>query len=187
MSLLANLAAYDFGYIPAGQLIERTANALATMSALERHQGHFYNWYDTQTLQPLAPLYISTVDSGNLAGHLLTLRPGLLALPDHKILGARLFDGLIDTLRVLVDDRGRSSPGGIGADRATAERSGVGLRFPPGHARCGADLAGAAGGVDRTGGREPGNAVRPRPSRRRTARSGGRRRWRGNAAAPWTS
>ncbi len=88
LSLLANLSAYDFGYIPAGPLIERTANALHTMAALERHRGHFYNWYDTQSLQPLTPLYVSSVDSGNLAGHLLTLRPGLLALPEHKILGA---------------------------------------------------------------------------------------------------
>ena len=103
LSLLANLSAYDFGYIGCGQLIERTANALATMAALPRHEGHFYNWYDTQSLLPLVPLYVSSVDSGNLAGHLLTLRPGLLSLPDHKILGARLFDGLQDTLRVLMD------------------------------------------------------------------------------------
>ena len=47
------------------------------MLELERHEGHFYNWYDTRTLQPLPPLYVSAVDSGNLAGHLLTLRPGL--------------------------------------------------------------------------------------------------------------
>ena len=106
LALLANLSAYDFGYIPAGQLIERTANALHTMEALERHRGHFYNWYDTQSLKPLLPTYISTVDSGNLAGHLLTLRPGLLALPDQKILGARWFDGLSDTLRILVDIAG---------------------------------------------------------------------------------
>ncbi|MGH7261430.1 MAG: glucoamylase family protein, partial [Nitrospiraceae bacterium] len=106
LALLANLSAYDFGYIPAGQLIERTANAFHTMAAMERYQGHFYNWYDTQSLQPLPPLYISSVDSGNLAGHLLTLRPGLLALPDHKILGSRLFEGLSDTLRILVDAAG---------------------------------------------------------------------------------
>jgi cyclic beta-1,2-glucan synthetase len=103
LSLLANLSAYDFGYIPAGQLIERTANALQAMAALARHQGHFYNWYDTQSLKPLTPLYVSSVDSGNLAGHLLTLRPGLVALPDHKILGPRVFEGLSDTLRILVD------------------------------------------------------------------------------------
>jgi cellobiose phosphorylase len=106
LALLANLSAYDFGYIPAGQLIERTANAFHTMEALERHRGHFYNWYDTQSLKPLVPLYVSTVDSGNLAGHLLTLRPGLLALPDRQILEARWFDGLSDTLRILVDAAG---------------------------------------------------------------------------------
>ena len=103
LALLANLSAYDFGYITAGQLIERTAKAFHTMEALERHQGHFYNWYDTQSLKPLLPTYISTVDSGNLAAHLLTLRPGLLALPDHRILEVRWFDGLSDTLRILVD------------------------------------------------------------------------------------
>ena len=110
LALLANLSAYDFGYIPAGQLIERTANAFHTMEALERHRGHFYNWYDTLSLKPLLPMYISTVDSGNLAGHLLTLRQGLLALPDHKIVGTRLFDGLNDTLRILVDAAGGAAP-----------------------------------------------------------------------------
>jgi len=110
LSLLANLSAYDFGYIPAGTLIERTANALATMAALTRYRGHFYNWYDTLSLQPLAPLYVSSVDSGNLAGHLLTLRPGLLSLPDHKILNARSSGGLLDTLRLLVDAAAEGPP-----------------------------------------------------------------------------
>ncbi len=103
LALLANLSAYDFGYIPGGQLVERTANTLNTMATLERYRGHFYNWYDTQTLQPLLPTYISTVDSGNLAGHLLTLRPGLLALIDCKIVSPRLFEGLSDTAGVLVE------------------------------------------------------------------------------------
>jgi len=110
LALLANLSAYDFGYIPAGQLIERTAKAFRTMEALERHRGHFYNWYDTQSLNPLQPTYISTVDSGNLAGHLLTLRPGLLALPDRRILEARWFDGLSDTLGIVVDAAGEAAP-----------------------------------------------------------------------------
>jgi cellobiose phosphorylase len=110
LSLLANLSAYDFGYISAGQLVERTANALYTMEALERQRGHFYNWYDTQSLEPLPPLYISTVDSGNLAAHLLTLRPGLLMLADDKILGARLFEGLSDTLMIVVDAVGGAAP-----------------------------------------------------------------------------
>ena len=110
LSLLANLAAYDFGYVPAGSLLERTANALATMADLTQYQGHFYNWYDTHSLLPLAPLYVSSVDSGNLAGHLLTLRPGLLALPEDKILGPRVFAGLNDTMAVLVDAAREAPP-----------------------------------------------------------------------------
>ncbi len=110
LALLANLSAYDFGYLSAGQLIERTAQALRTMEGLERHRGHFFNWYDTQSLKPLLPLYISSVDSGNLAGHLLTLRSSLLALPDQKILGGRWFDGLSDTLKVLADVAGEAAP-----------------------------------------------------------------------------
>ena len=82
------------------------------MGALERHRGHFYNWYDTQSLKPLHPVYISTVDSGNLAGHLLTLRPGLLALPDQKILAARWLDGLSDTLGILADIAGGAKGAG---------------------------------------------------------------------------
>ena len=92
LALLANLSAHDFGYIPAGQLVARTAHTLETMAGLERYRGHFYNWYDTQSLRPLQPAYISTVDSGNLAGHLLTLRAGLVELLDRpKPGGVSLF------------------------------------------------------------------------------------------------
>jgi cyclic beta-1,2-glucan synthetase len=110
LALLANLSAWDFGYISAGQLIDRTASAFLSMAAMERHKGHFYNWYDTESLKPLLPMYISTVDSGNLAAHLLTLRAGLTALPDEKIMGSKVFDGLLDTLRVLMDVAGETAP-----------------------------------------------------------------------------
>jgi len=110
LSLLANLSAYDFGYVSLRQLVERTSNAFRTMNTMERHRGHFYNWYDTETLQPLNPLYVSTVDSGNLAGHVLTLRAGLAALPGDPILGPRLFEGLSDTLRIVMETaRGASA------------------------------------------------------------------------------
>jgi cellobiose phosphorylase len=101
LSLLANLSAYDMGYVPAGQLVRRTADAMATMQRLDRHAGHFYNWYDTQSGKPLPPLYVSTVDSGNLAGHLLTLRQGLVALADGRIIAPQWLEGLSDTLRTL--------------------------------------------------------------------------------------
>lgn len=102
LSLLANLSAFDFGYLSMGRLLERTRLSLTTMEGMARFRGHFYNWYDTQTLQVLHPVYISTVDSGNLAGHLLTLRAGLLALAHEKIVSVRLFQGLSDTLNVFV-------------------------------------------------------------------------------------
>jgi hypothetical protein len=103
LSLLANLAAYDFGYLPAGGLLARTGAALRTMAGLQRHRGHFFNWYDTRSLAPLVPYYVSSVDSGNLAGHLSTLQPGLLALIDAPILNPRWRDGIGDTLKTLTD------------------------------------------------------------------------------------
>ncbi len=113
LALLANLSAWDFGYISTGQLIERTDNAFRAMEAMERYKGHFYNWYDTESLQPLLPMYVSTVDSGNLAAHLLTLRTGFIALPEESIMGAKLFDGLLDTLRVLMDVAGETASAGF--------------------------------------------------------------------------
>ena len=123
LSLLANISAYDFGYIPVGEVLTRTANTIRTMEDLERYQGHFYNWYDTQSLKPLPPLYISSVDSGNLAAHLLTLRSGLLALPENKIVSPRLFEGLSDILGVFMETAGKDASAmlsGFQNDLATA-------------------------------------------------------------------
>ncbi len=103
LALLANLSACDFGYISAGRFLDRTSRAFQAMLSMERHRGHFFNWYDTQSLAPLEPRYISSVDSGNLAGHLLTLRSGLLALAGDPILAEPVFHGLRDTLGLVVD------------------------------------------------------------------------------------
>ena len=73
------------------------------MEKLERYRGHFYNWYDTRTLQPLHPQYVSSVDSGNLAGSLLTLQAGLAELKDQPVLSANALQGLQDTLQVLAE------------------------------------------------------------------------------------
>ncbi len=121
LALLANLSAWDFGYISAGQLLDRTANAFRTMEAMERHKGHFYNWYDTKSLKPLLPMYISTVDSGNLAAHLLTLRAGLTTLPDEKIMGPKVFDGLLDTMSILMDVAGETVPARLSQVREDLE------------------------------------------------------------------
>ncbi len=71
--LLSVIAARDFGWIGTGDAVERLENTFATLDRLERLFGHFYNWYATQDLRPLEPRYISSVDSGNLAGHLISL------------------------------------------------------------------------------------------------------------------
>lgn len=101
LALLANLAARDFGYLTMGGLIRRTRDAFATMHTMQTDRGHFYNWYDTRTLQPLHPIYISSVDSGNLAGHLLTLGSGLRGLADEPVCPNQVFAGLRDTVGVL--------------------------------------------------------------------------------------
>ncbi|MBS1211227.1 MAG: beta-(1,2)-glucan production associated transrane protein, partial [Proteobacteria bacterium] len=137
MALLANLAAYDFGYIPAGQVIERTASTLGTMLGLARFRGHFYNWYDTQTLQPLPPLYVSTVDSGNLAGHLLTLCPGLEGLAEAGIIPAQCLAGLSDTFRLYVESAQGATSGlaiAFSDELDTATRQSAGAALVVGHA-----------------------------------------------------
>ncbi|MGD0961896.1 MAG: glucoamylase family protein, partial [Methylomonas sp.] len=71
--LLSVVAARDFGWIGLLESVDRLEATLNTLSGLPRLKGHFYNWYDTRDLHILEPAYVSTVDSGNLAGHLLTL------------------------------------------------------------------------------------------------------------------
>ncbi|MGE3456890.1 MAG: glucoamylase family protein, partial [Kofleriaceae bacterium] len=109
LQLLSNLAAYDFGYVSVGEVAARTRRTFATLDRLQRHRGHFYNWYDTRTLEPLRPMYVSTVDSGNLAGCLMTLASGLTALADDRVVRAGLFAGLADTLDVLEDVGGATA------------------------------------------------------------------------------
>src|ERR1035437_4870269 len=109
LALLSNLAACDFGYLSVGQFLRRTQDALGSMQGLERYRGHFFNWYDTRTLKPLVPLYVSSVDSGNLAGHLLTLSPGLAELQAQPILTPQVFAGLPATVGIVRELTGRSS------------------------------------------------------------------------------
>jgi len=108
VALLAGLAAYDFGYLSAAELADRCALTLGTMNKLERFKGHFCNWYDTQSLSTLFPRYVSTVDSGNLAGHLLTLRQGLLGLPEHPVFPKEALEGFRTTVAIVsAESKGR--------------------------------------------------------------------------------
>jgi cyclic beta-1,2-glucan synthetase len=101
LSLLANITAWDFGYLTQKEVLERTSLTLDTLDKLEHYRGHLYNWYDTRTLEPLNPRYISSVDSGNLAGHLLTLSTGLRLWRTQPAMDiGRWLTGLEDTLQM---------------------------------------------------------------------------------------
>ena len=78
--LVSVLSARDLGYIGVSETIERIEKTLGTMEKLDKWNGHFYNWYNTITLEPLKPMYISSVDSGNLAAYLITLKQGILEI-----------------------------------------------------------------------------------------------------------
>ncbi|WP_229445497.1 GH36-type glycosyl hydrolase domain-containing protein [Massilia sp. Leaf139] len=101
LSLLANLTAWDFGFIPQATVLARVRAAFSNMALLERHRGHYYAAYDTDTLAPLQPLRVSTEDSGNLAAYLLTLGAGLERLADAPVASLRSLDGLRTTFQVL--------------------------------------------------------------------------------------
>ena len=80
--LLSAACARAFGWIDAQEMATRLEATLATLAKMQRHRGHFLNWYDTQTLAPLLPAYVSTVDSGNFCGHLLAVAQACLELAD---------------------------------------------------------------------------------------------------------
>ncbi|MDA3914208.1 glycoside hydrolase family 94 protein, partial [Oleiagrimonas sp.] len=110
LALLAHLTAHDLGYLSGARLVQRVGLSLITMRGLSGYRGHFFNWYDTQTLQPLEPRYVSTVDSGNLAGHLITLRGGLLTLPDRPVFEMSVLQGLATTIRLASQSIEDTSP-----------------------------------------------------------------------------
>ena len=80
LQLLSILSAYDFQYITRKELLTYFENIFSTLYKLEKSNGHFYNWYDTQYLTPLEPKYISTVDSGNFAGHLIVIKQACIEI-----------------------------------------------------------------------------------------------------------
>ncbi len=94
MLVNARQAAADFGFITVAEFATLTSHTLASIYKLEKLNGHPYNWYDTQTLAPLQPVTISSVDNGNLAASLHTLRAGALAMLKLPLLRPTLFSGL---------------------------------------------------------------------------------------------
>ena len=112
LQLLSALSAHDFGYLSATGVVDFLEPTFDTLLRMQRYRGHFLNWYDTRTLAPLSPAYISTVDSGNLAGYLLTLRSGLIELTEHRpIIDAAALEGIEDAVNLFADALPRGSRG----------------------------------------------------------------------------
>ncbi|SEW26826.1 GH36-type glycosyl hydrolase domain-containing protein [[Clostridium] fimetarium] len=98
LGLLATLTARDLGYIGSCEMTDLIEKTVSTIERLEKWNGHLYNWYDTRTLIPLKPRYISTVDSGNLISYLITLREGMKEILGKPIVDSCYFNGIRDTL-----------------------------------------------------------------------------------------
>src|SRR5207245_6481418 len=110
--LLSAVSARDFGWAGTLQTVERLEATLATMRGLQRFRGHFYNWYDTRDLRPLEPRYVSSVDSGNLAAHLLVLGNACREMMERPLDSGEALRGIEDALLLsaeaasqLTDDR----------------------------------------------------------------------------------
>jgi cyclic beta-1,2-glucan synthetase len=103
LQLLATVSAYDLGFITIEDATRRLELAFRSMERMRRFRGHFYNWYDLHALRVLEPAYISTVDSGNLAGHLLALRQACLTMPDDPIFDTRVWRALEAALDIATE------------------------------------------------------------------------------------
>ena len=101
--LLSTLAAYDLGYIGIPILVSRLRSTFESLARLERFRGHFLNWYDTRTLEPLLPRYVSTVDSGNFAACLRILGQACQHIPSTPVLRWQCWEGMADTFAMLDD------------------------------------------------------------------------------------
>lgn len=103
--LLSTLSAYDFKYITCDDLIDKTLATIHELKKLERYEGHFLNWYNIQTLDPLFPRYVSTVDSGNLLASFWTLKQGMEEIISSPIIPTGALLGIQDTYEILQETK----------------------------------------------------------------------------------
>jgi cyclic beta-1,2-glucan synthetase len=101
--LLASVSARDFGWAGTLETVERIEATLATLQRMQRLRGHFYNWYDTRDLRPLEPRYVSTVDSGNLAAHLIALANACREWADPSTSAVAVLAGASDTVDLALE------------------------------------------------------------------------------------
>lgn len=100
LQFLSILSARDLGYETLSSTLEWTQRLLSTVLLLPKWKGHLYNWYHIQNLSVLSPEYISTVDSGNFLGDLISLKNGLLEQIKSPIFPDRLISELKISLKL---------------------------------------------------------------------------------------
>jgi cellobiose phosphorylase len=145
LQLLATFSAYDLGFVTLEDAVVRLERTFVTLGRLRRYRGHFYNWYDLETLEVLEPAYVSTVDSGNLAGHLVALRQALLAVPDEPVYDGRVLRALPLGLSLAAEQGGKDA---AQAERIRAARAALEAADPM---RPAAALEAVAGALDHPG------------------------------------
>ncbi len=96
LSILSLVTAVDLKFIDKSEMLDRLQKTIDSLNTLERYNGHFYNWYETRTKQPLSPRYISTVDSGNFVGHLISLKNALIEFSIDDPQNKKKYDKLIN-------------------------------------------------------------------------------------------
>ncbi len=135
--LLSAVSARDFGWLGTLDAMDRFDATLATMQKLERYRGHFYNWYDTRDLRALEPRYVSSVDSGNLAGHLIALGNMCREVASQPVPNARWLFGVADNFALVCESMrsqikdGRAAGSAAMQLRAAVDRFAELLREPP--------------------------------------------------------
>jgi cyclic beta-1,2-glucan synthetase len=112
MYLLSAVTARDFGWIGTLEMVERLEQTLTTIDSLEQFRGHLYNWYDTRDKRMLEPPYVSSVDSGNLAGHLVAMSNACRLMIDQPLPVAAAMAGIADCIELT-----RQAAAEIGDDR----------------------------------------------------------------------
>lgn len=103
MYLLALSGARKMGFSSISDYCERITLALKSMGEMDRYCGHFFNWYELKELSPLAPRYVSSVDSANLALSLHAVSGGLREACGAQIFDVGTFQGLEAELAVLLE------------------------------------------------------------------------------------
>jgi cyclic beta-1,2-glucan synthetase len=104
LGLLATLSARDFGYIGTNEMLEQLEKTINTIESMDKWNGHLFNWYNTNTLKTLEPAYVSTVDSGNFAGYLITLAQGLKGYLDKPFIDEQYLKGIKDTINCIGEE-----------------------------------------------------------------------------------